>query len=48
MSTPVTVPKLWLGFSDIRLEDYELDHNFDDTELKKQPEHTSNDKFNFF
>ena len=30
-STLGPVPKLWLGFSDIRLEDYELDHNFDDT-----------------
>ena len=30
MSTTVTVPKHWLVFSYIRLEDYYLDHNFDD------------------
>ena len=35
ISTPVPVPKHWLGFSYIRLEDYKLDHNFDETELKK-------------
>ena len=34
MSTPVTFPKYWLGFSYIRSEYCELDVNFDDTELK--------------
>ena len=28
--TPGTVPKIWLGFSYIRSEDYESDQNFDD------------------
>ena len=32
MSTPWIVPKHWLGFSYIRLEDCELDKNFDDVE----------------
>ena len=31
MSTPVPVPKHWLGFSYILPEDYELDQNFYDT-----------------
>ena len=31
ISTPGSVPKHWLGFSYIRSEDYELDHNFDYT-----------------
>ena len=35
ISTPGPVPKYWLGFSHIRSEDYELDLNFDKTELKK-------------
>ena len=35
MSTPGLVPNIWLGFSYISLEDYELDKNFDGTELKK-------------
>ena len=30
MSTPGPVPKNWLGFSYILLEDYELDMNFDE------------------
>ena len=32
MSTPVPVPKHWIGFSHIGSEDYELDQNCDDTE----------------
>ena len=48
MSTPGLVPKNWMGFSYIRLEDYQLDQNFDDTELKKQSENTSNDKVKYF
>ena len=35
MLTPGTVPKNWLGFIYIFSENYELDQNFDDTELKK-------------
>ena len=35
MSTPVPVPKYWLRFSYTRSEDYELDQNFDDTEIEK-------------
>ena len=34
MATTEPVPKHWLVFSYIRSEYYELDHNFDDTELK--------------
>ena len=34
ITNPGTVPENWLGFSYIRSEDYELDQNFDDTELK--------------
>ena len=33
ISTPRTVPKHWLVFSYICSEDYELNHNFDETEL---------------
>ena len=33
-STPGLFPKHWLVFSYIRLEDYELDQNFDDIEFK--------------
>ena len=34
MITSGTVPKHWIGFSYICSEDYELDQNFEDTELK--------------
>ena len=37
-STPGPIPTHWLGFSYIRSENYKLDQNFDDTELKKQSE----------
>ena len=47
MSTPVPVPKYWLGFSYIRSEDYELYQNFDNKEFKKKY-HTSNDKVKKF
>ena len=39
MSNPGPVPKHWLGFSYIRPEAYELDLNFDETELKKTRPH---------
>ena len=44
ISTPVTVPKHWLGSSFIPLEYYELDMNFDETEMKIKSDHSSNDK----
>ena len=34
ISIPGLVPNIWLGFSYISSEDYELDKNFDGTELK--------------
>ena len=48
MSNPVTVPKHWLGFSYIRSEDYELDENFDDTELKNNQNTRPTIKLNYF
>ena len=33
-STPVSVPKHWLGFSCICSEDYELDMNFDEIQIQ--------------
>ena len=33
ISTPGPVPKYWIGFSYICLEDYEFDKNFDETEF---------------
>ena len=48
MSTPGPVPKHLLVFNNICSEYYELDQNFDDTELKKQSYNTSNDKVKFF
>ena len=48
ISTTRPVPKHWLRFSYIRSEDYELDQNLDDTELKNQPDNTSNDKVKYF
>ena len=39
MSTLIPFPKHWLGFSYIRLEDYYLDVNFDEIELRNN--HTS-------
>ena len=46
--TPGPVPKYWLEFSYIHSEDYELDQNSDDTELKKQSDHTFNNKVKLF
>ena len=48
ISTPVSVPKHWLGFSYIRLEYYELDMIFDSTELKNKTDHSLNDKVKYF
>ena len=48
ITTPGTIPKHWLEFSYKHSEDYELDHNFDDTKLKKQSEDTSNNKVKLF
>ena len=48
MSTPGTIPENWLGFSYIRSGNYDLDQNFDDAGFKQQPDHTSNDKVDFF
>ena len=47
MSTPGPVPKHFLGLSCILSEDYELDQNFDYTELKKQSDNTYNHKVDF-
>ena len=48
MSTPGPLPKHLMGFSYIYSEDYESDQNCDDTKLKDQSDHTSNDKVIFF
>ena len=48
ISTPVPVPKHCLGFSYIRSEDYELDHNFDVKEMKSKSDHTFKDKVRSF
>ena len=48
VSNPGSVPKHWLGFSYIRSEDYELDHNFYDTSFLKQSKHTPNNKEKLF
>ena len=42
MSNTVPVPKHWLGFSYIRLEEYLLDLNFDVTEMKSKSDHSYN------
>ena len=34
METPGLVPKYWIEFTYIHSEDYELDVNFDETNLK--------------
>ena len=47
MSTKGPAPKYWLVSSYIRSEDYDLDHNFDDTEIKNQSENLSKNKVNF-
>ena len=47
MSTKGQAPKYWLVSSYIRSEDYDLDHNFDDTEIKNQSENLSKNKVNF-
>ena len=47
-STPEPVPKHWLGFSYICSEGYELDLNFDLTEIKSKSDHSSNDKDKIF
>ena len=46
--TPGTVPKIWLGFSYIRSEDYESDQNFDDKELKNNQTKHPTIKLNYF
>ena len=48
ISTPVPVPKNWLGFSYISSEYYHLDLNFDEIENKSKPDHSSYEKLNFF
>ena len=48
MWTPGPFPKHWLVFSYIRSEDYELDLNLDETEMKKKSDHTSNNKVKLF
>ena len=48
MSTTGTVPKHWLVFTYISSKYYELDQNFDETELEEQSDHTSNDKVKIF
>ena len=48
METPGPVPKHWLKFGYIHLEDYELDQNFDYTEYLEKSNHTSNDKAKLF
>ena len=48
LSTPGPAPKHWMRFSYILSEDYELYHNFDDTELKNKPDNTSNDNVFIF
>ena len=44
ISTLGPVPEHWLEFSYIRSKYYDLYHNFDDTELKKQSDNKSKDK----
>ena len=48
ISTKGPVPKDYLGFSYIHSEDYDIDKNFDDTQLKNLSENTSNNKVIFF
>ena len=48
MSAPGPVPKHQLEFSCIRSEYYELDMNFDETELKNKIDHTSYNKIKLF
>ena len=48
ISTIGPVPKHWIVCYYIPWEDYELDLNFDETEMKKQSDHTSNDKVKLF
>ena len=48
MSTPVPVPKYWLGFSYIRSEDYELYASFHETELKNNHNTHPTIKLNYF
>ena len=48
ISTPGPVPQNWLGFSHIHSKDYELYKIFDDTQLKKQSDHRSNNKVKLF
>ena len=48
MSTPGPVPKHWIIFSYIRSEYYELDPNFDETELEKNQTIGPTIKLNYF
>ena len=48
ISTPGMVPNIWIGFTYIRSEDYELYQNFNDSGLKRKPDHTSNNKVKIF
>ena len=42
------VPKRWIGFSYIHSKYYNLDQNFDETEIKRKSDHSSNDKVKQF
>ena len=48
ISTPWPVPRLFLGFSFIPLEGYDLDLNFDETKMKRKSYHSSKDKVKLF
>ena len=47
MTTPGSVPRSWLGFNCISSENYELDLNFEKTDIKRQSYHSSDDKVGF-
>ena len=46
--TPGQVPKHWFGFSYLHSEDYEIDLKFDETEMKKKSDHSSDNKNKIF
>ena len=48
MSALGPVPKNWPGFTYIRLEDYELDINFDEAETKRKSDQSCNDRVKIF